>query len=320
MDRASLQHEVRELLTRAGFLLSESYEMRLAGFDLVARREDTLLIIKVLTNVDSISESVARGLEKLTFLLKATPLIIGEKNGLNPLEDNVAYDRFGIRVITLPTLRSHLLDDSPIWAYAAPGGFYVNLDSNRLRRLRQEKNISLGEFARSVRVSRRTVQMYEDGMSARVDIATRIEELLEAPVTTPIDLLHIETRTETLEFSHPPQELDHLKKFQREVFSLLDKAGYQIIPMDRCPFEALSKEREHIMLTCIQEYDKRLRRKAEILHSLSKITKKQAVVFLDKEFDRQNLAGTPIILKRELKKLCGPEEIDRLINERSEDD
>jgi putative transcriptional regulator len=91
--------------------------------------------------------------------------------------------------------------------------------------------------------------MYEDGMSARIDIASRIEELFEEPVSTPIDLLKpLIVETEQL----PSYKQDQMKGFQREVFSFLQDVGYKIIPMDRCPFEALSKEKEKILLTCVQ--------------------------------------------------------------------
>jgi putative transcriptional regulator len=314
MERAELLQEARTLLVSAGFVVSESFEMRLAGFDMVARREETLLIIKVLTNIDTFPAQVAHSLQQLAAMLKATPLLIGEKTGLNSLEPNVVYDRFGIQALTIETLTSHLLEDVPIWAYAGPGGFYVNLDTQRIRQLRQEKNMSLGEFARFVRVSRRTVQMYEDGMSARVDVAARIEELLENPVITPIDLL--KTVTDTTD--EREADLEQMRSFQREVFSLLHRVGYKIVPMDRCPFEAVSKERDQILLTCIQEYNKRLRKKAEVLAYLSKVTKRQAVVFLDREITRNNLAGTPIITKRDLKKIRDPDDVATMITERTD--
>lgn len=200
-------------------------------------------------------------------------------------------------------------------AYAAPGGLYVNLDQEKIRRLRQEKNISLGSFAHHVRVSRRTVRMYEDGMSARIDIADRIEDMFEQSVTTPIDLLK-PLMVETEHFPSYKKEQEHMKELQREVFSLLQNVGYKIIPMDRCPFEALSKEKEKILLTCVQEYNKKLVEKAHVMSSISKIIEKHAVVFTDKDVSKKNVEGTPIIVKSELKKIRDPEDVIRLILER----
>ena len=89
MQRTELFKSIREVLASAGFYVSELYSIRLTGFDVVARRDETLLIIKVLTNVDSLSENVAKELLTLSSLLKASPLLIGEKNGVGPLEDDV---------------------------------------------------------------------------------------------------------------------------------------------------------------------------------------------------------------------------------------
>jgi putative transcriptional regulator len=313
MDRLQLLTTIRDILGRAGFSVSDPYTIHLPGFDLVARQDDTLLIIKALTNIDGLSEDVGKELRALAYLLKATPLLIGEKNGVNSLEDDVVYFRFGIQAVTLATLTNYVLEKTPVDAYAAPGGLYVNLDKEKIRRLRQEKNISLGTFARHVHVSRRTVRMYEDGMSARIDIASRIEELFEEPISTPIDLLRpLTVESERL----PSYKQDRMKEFQREVFSLLQDVGYKIIPMDRCPFEALSKEKEKILLTCVQEYNKKLAGKAHFMSSIAKITERHAVVFTDKDVSKKNVAGTPIIAKKELKKIHDPEDVLTLILER----
>ncbi len=315
MERKELLRDIREVITNAGFYVSDLHSMRLTGFDIVARRDDTLLIIKVLTNIDSFSEEVADELKTLSILLKGCPLLIGEKKGATKLEDNVAYFRFGIQAITLHTLENHLLEGIPINAYAAPGGFYVNLDEEKLRRLRHEKNISIGALARYVSVSRRAIRMYEEGMNSRIEVANRIENFLENSITIPINLLknsYIENKTAVTY----KNELENIKAFQREIFSLLQSVGYRIIPMDRCPFEALSKDREKILLTCVHKYNKKLLRKAQIVSSISKIIEKYAVVFTDKDVNKKNIEGTPIIVKRELKKINDPEEVFDLIIER----
>ena len=160
MNRLDLVKLIREILSNAGFYVSDLYSMRPIGFDLVARRDNSLLIIKVLTNINALSEEVASELKLLSKLLKGHPLLIGERGGTGYLEKDVVYDRFGIKTISIDTLESYLLDGTPLKVYAAPGGFYVNLDNEKLIRLRKKHNISIGSFARSVKVSRRTVRMY----------------------------------------------------------------------------------------------------------------------------------------------------------------
>ena len=59
MNREEIIIQVRETLSNTGFYISELYSMRQVGFDLVARRDNSLLIIKVLTNIDAFSEDVS---------------------------------------------------------------------------------------------------------------------------------------------------------------------------------------------------------------------------------------------------------------------
>ncbi|MGF3554907.1 MAG: transcriptional regulator [Thermoplasmatota archaeon] len=314
MKRIELLDEVHKILVKAGFYVSELCSIRPASFDLVARRDNSLLIIKVLTNIDAITEDVSKELRTLSILLKGCPLIIGEKSGSGKLIDDVIYDRFGIQAITPETLKTHLLEGLPLEVYAATGGLYINLDKDKLKKLRMQQNISLGSFARSLRVSRRTIQMYEEGMSTSVEIALRIEEILGENITIPIDILN--KSSDAGEIKPFSLDTDGFREFQREIFSILEQVGYKVIPLERCPFEAVSEDKKKILLTCVDEYNKKLLRKAHVVNSISKITEKHAVLITDKDVNKPNIEGTPVIVKKELKKIRDPEEILELVLER----
>jgi putative transcriptional regulator len=318
MNRTQLLHQVRELLVKAGFYVSDICSLRPIGFDLIARRDNNLLIIKVLTNINSFPEEVASELKKLSFLLHGHPLLIGVHAGNRIIEDEVVYDRFGIQSINAESLRVNLLEGIPLHIYAAPGGYYTNIDSDKLKELRHKHNISLGSFAKSVHVSRRTVRMYEDGMNARVDVAYRIEDLLRETIIDTIDILNNSIKEKPQDSDHhsQPQPMDKYQSFQKQIFSHLKNAGYIIIPMGRCPFEAVSKDREEILLTCVQRYDQKILRKAKIVNSISKITEKRAVMITDKKGIKDNIEGTPLIIEKELRNLNDPSEILELILER----
>ena len=314
MKRDELLGEVRETLTNAGFYVSEVYSMRITGFDLVARRDNSLLIIKVLTNIDAMTEDLANELRTLSNLLQGCPLIIGERSGLGLLQDDAVYDRFDVQAITPETLKNHLLEGIPLEVYAAPGGLYVNLDTARIKKLRQDQNLSIGSFARSLKVTRRTVQRYEEGMNASIEVALRIEDLFGTNVTTPIDILNKQTSEKQVKTRSI--EPKGFREFQREIFSILEEVGYRVIPMERCPFEAVSQDKKKILLTCVDQYDKKLLKKARVISSISNITEKHAVLITDKDVRKTNIEGTPLIVKRELKKFRDPEEILDLIIER----
>jgi len=314
MKRTDIIEEVRKTLLKAGFYVSELCSIRPASFDLVARRDNSLLIIKVLTNIDAIPEDVSRELRTLSILLKGCPLIIGDRSGAGRLKDDVAYDRFGIQAITSETLKTHLLEGLPLEVYAAPGGIYINLDKDKIKKLRMEQNISLGSFARSLKVSRRTVQMYEEGMNTSIEVALRIEELFGTDVTVPIDIL--KSNSVKQEIKSLSLETEGFRQFQREIFSILEQVGYRVIPLERSPFEAVSEDKKKILLTCVDEYNKKLLKKAHVVNSISKITEKHAVLITDKDVKKTNIEGTPVIVKKELKKIRGPEEILELVLER----
>ncbi len=314
MKREQLINQIRETLTNAGFYVSELCSMRPIGFDLVARRDNSLLIIKVLTNINAMSEEVANELNTLSNLLKGCPILIGERKGTGLIEEDVVYDRFGIQAISHETLKNHLLEGIPLEVYAAPGGLYVNLNSEKIKKLRKEHDISLGSFARSLRVSRRTVQMYEDGMNSSVEIAFRIEDALGTQVTVPIDILKTPLKKKI--FSKRGKQSELFREFQKEIFSILKTVGYKVIPMERAPFEAVSQDKKKILLTCIDRYDRKLLKKAQVISSISKITEKHAVLITDKDVSKKNIEGTPLIVKKELKKTRGPEELLELILER----
>ena len=315
MDRIVLLNDTREILNNAGFYVSDVYLMRPVGFDLIARRDNYLLIIKVLTNIDALTEDVAKELKLLSKLLMGSTLLIGKQSGAGLLEDDVVYDRFGIHAINIITLRNHLLEGIPLKIYAGPGGFYVNLDKETLIKIRREQNISLGSFARSIKVSRRTVRLYEEGMNARVEIASRIEKLLNLNVTIPIDILSKDSLNEK-NITTINNEADNQKDLQNEIFLILKNVGYNVIPMERCPFEAVSKNKDEILLTCIHKYNDKIIKRAQIIKDISRITEKYSALFLNKETNKTNIEGTPIILKKELKKINDPEEIIELIIER----
>ena len=79
---------------------------------------------------------------------------------------------------------------------------------------------------------------------------------------------------------------------------------------------AVSTEKENVLLTCVQTNNKTLRKKAQIVSRISKITEKHAALFTDKDLGKNNIEGTPIIRKKELKKIRDPQEIIELILER----
>lgn len=312
MDRSDLVQELRQVLVQGGFYVSEWGQMRPIGFDLVARRDDELLIIKVLRNVDSFDDRVSDELKVLSRFLDGSPLLVGQRSSSHRLEEGVVYARQGIPAVNLETMRDLVLEGVPPMAYSAPGGYYVNIDGDVLKRARQERNLSLGELAEVARSSRRTISMYEEGMSAMVDAALRLEEFLQVELVEPIDL------TEMAEEDAEGQRqlsLEDYEAFEKAVVQRLVGVGLDVVPTMRSPFQALTLDEGRTILTGMSERDRKLGDKARLLANLSEITESGGVFFVARS-RHASLEGTPLVTREELDETDSREALVEMIRER----
>jgi putative transcriptional regulator len=311
VNRERLLDEVREVLAKTGFYLSERTNTRGLAFDTVARRDEVLLLIKVLLNVDAFSKQSAEELKMIATTLKGAPLLIGERSGAGPLEDGVIYSRSGVPILSRQTFKDFFEEGVPPFIFSAPGGLYVKLDGEALRRAREEKEISLGALAEIAGVSRRAIQMYLEGMSATVDIALRLEEYLGQPLVVPMDPFQYSSRVGDL-----LRTFEEFERFERDVFQRLSRLGYDVLPTVKCPFEAFTRDREIVLLTGVTSARERADEKASIVSNLARIVERDAVLFVERRPSRTTLGGTAVIGRDELKKIRDRAKILELIEER----
>ncbi len=183
---------VISVMITAGFDVSERFFIRPRSFDLIARNDGTLLVIKVVSHIDSVSEEVAFDLEVISRHLGGVPLIVGERARDAELERGAVYVRYGIYAISPATLYDYFVEMIPPLVYASPGGLYVNIDGEVLRDLREKRSMSLGDLGQVLGVSRRTISKYESGMGTTLDVAIRIEEFFNTGVVKSINLIRHE--------------------------------------------------------------------------------------------------------------------------------
>ena len=312
MPREELINAVRDILAKAGFYVSKPLNMRSIAFDIVARRDKTLLVVKILSNVDAFSKENAEELKTLAEALQASPLMVGERSGSGDIEEGIVYSRFNVPIVCVGTLKEYLLEGVPPFIFAAPGGLYVKLDSLALRRMREEMGISLGSLAEAAGVSRRTIQMYESGMGAMIEAAMRLEDFLKQPVVLPVD--PFEYKAEQVQ-QHADIKL--MDPFSRQIFERLMAMGFSVVPTSKCPFEALAKDHEVLMLTGVGLDDAKLVEKAKIVNDISKVTERRSVIFIERVRTRACIQGTPLVGRDELKKLNEAEKLFDLVAERS---
>ncbi len=311
--RQILLLETRDLLVRAGFCVSEPMDPWTAVFDLVARRDETLVIIKAYTNVDRLQAGGAMELRALAATLKGAPLVVGMRTSRSALEQGVLYLRHAVPIMTLDTLSDHLLQGVPPFVYAGPGGRYVDIDGDMLARVRNERNLSLSEMADAAGVSRRSVQMYEQGMAAQLETAMRLEEFLGVPLVRALDPFGTSPDLDQIR-----TQISDLQEIEQEVFGKLENLGYNVLPTMGCPFNALSSTDRHVFLTGVKagRPDLNTKVRARVIAQISRVAEQDGVLIVERQVDEQTIGGTPVISRPELDRLDDPEEVLRIIQER----
>ena len=71
LTRSQLLHNIEKLLTSQGFKTSDIYDQ--GSFDIVARKDLQILLLKTFQNIDSINEQNAHEMKQLANIWKSKP-------------------------------------------------------------------------------------------------------------------------------------------------------------------------------------------------------------------------------------------------------
>ena len=303
MSQDRLLQMVVSVLLMAGFRVTERFSMRPRSFDLIAGRRETLLVIKVVSHIDSVSEETARDLDHIARSLRGSPVIIGERARDAELERGAVYVRYGIYAVSVATLYDAFVEDNPPLVYASPGGLYVNINGEVLREQREKRNLSLGDLGNLLGVSRRAISKYEGGMGTTLDIALRIEEIFDAALVRSIDLLRYESHFR----DEPEQGKDEVP------MSFLERIGMTLHAMHRAPFQAMIEFSDHTILTGYGTSDKVVRR-AALIGNISQVTGTHAMCVLTDYTKQKKIGSTLVIGEERLHSLADGEELIEMID------
>jgi putative transcriptional regulator len=316
MSRQALVGNVTAMLEDAGFVVSERCAIRPKSFDVAARRGEDVLLVKILGNIDAFDGSTGAEMRRLGEYLRATPLVIGLRTRDEELEPGVTYFRHGVPVLSPDTAMDLLVEDVPPLIYAAPGGLYVNIDSEVLGDAREERDWSLGRLATELGVSRRTVSKYEDGMDASVEVAAELDELFDAPLTAPVDV--IGGAEDVREDEATPEDPD-ADPDDRPIVAVLTRVGYEVHPTDRAPFETVSEDEERTeqVLTGHSAFTEAAEKRARIMSSVGEVTRTTSVYVVE-DANQDAVDQTAIIEQAEMADIEDRIDLRDLIAERVE--
>ncbi|MFW6153467.1 MAG: transcriptional regulator [Halobacteriota archaeon] len=316
MTREALVDNITAMLRDAGYVVSDRCAIRPKSFDVVARRDDTIIFLKILGNIDAFEASTGLEMRRLADLLGGTAMVIGLRSRDEDLKPSVVYFRHGVPVISPDTAFDLFIEEVDPLIYAAPGGLYVTIDSDILEDKRRERGWSLGQLASELGVSRRTVSKYEDGMNASIDVAMALEELFDAPLTNPISLFD---EDELVEGRQQPFDQGEDEADEVGTVALLTHAGFTAHPIARAPFRAIGEDEDTergVVLTGQSVYNRTAKKRARIMGSIGEVTGSQSVYIVERARE-DAIHGTAIVERGEVEDIDESDDLRDMIRTRA---
>jgi len=319
VNKNQVIEEISQLLAGGGFETSQVYHQ--SCFDMAARKKLLLLLLKVLVNIDSVNESHVQEIRKVANTFLASPLIVGVKSKTHKLEEDVVYERHGLPVIGVDTLKNIVLYDEYPEFLADRGGYYVNVNGNVLREYREEYSLSLKDLADLVHVSRETIYKYEnDLVRANPETAMLLEDILNMKITIDIDVFDVPKEGADFNRINPEENIASEKTKD------LTNLGFDVIETKKTPFDALAinnnlnnHSTEDSPLIANLENNRRtktLHKMAISLKDLSLITDSDSFFIINNKKIKESLDGIPVIKSWELKEAEDSKEFLKLVKER----
>lgn len=259
----NLMDKVGVLLLRHGYTVKT---LTGSSFDMVARKESRVLLIKVLEDANSISGDFADSMKNLSSYIDASPIIVAEKAG-RLLEDGVVYSRFGVYTFNYNTLGGCLESRFPI-IVSTNAGFAASVVGEKLRQQREEKGLSLGAIARKVGVSKRMVAKYESSSSdVSLRSAIALNRLFGSEIFDKVDIFRV------------AKEIVGVKPsvIARKYYEL----GFRAADTRKAPFDVVAKQGKELILTEVSK-----NRANPQLESMRQLLGADALVILDKNAGR----------------------------------
>ncbi|WP_148678167.1 helix-turn-helix domain-containing protein [Vulcanisaeta distributa] len=150
--------------------------------------EEGKFIVKVKEDAERVSKEAIVDLIVLSRVSNSTPIIVGINYGDEEMADGVAYKVHGIYAVGIRTFK-RILDNEGVKFVKDKGIVRAGVKGQLLRRLREDRGMSLGDLAKILGVTRRTVYEYErESMEASERTARILIEIFSKDVLNDVNL------------------------------------------------------------------------------------------------------------------------------------
>lgn len=256
--------ETVEILREAGFWVSDCSMVR-SCFDVLARRGDTVLLIKLLLNIEGLSHRSAGELKSVAAAMSGIPLVVGDHMKNSRLSPDVVYTRYDIHVVGIEAFAEIVGEKTPL-VYSIRGNYCVRINPGLLSDVRRRLGMTQEELASQLGVSKQSIHRYESSGRVSLDIAERLMDFLREDLVVPGEVFTSEVKC--IEDEVTSFMTDLKKTVLREFMGM----GFET-SLTNAPFDILASERGHRekILTIVSNDRQGLRRKVEIIRDISEI-------------------------------------------------
>lgn len=275
------------------FLLKEGFTVKSltrSCFDIIARKQDKILLIKALEDANSITQEYVNEMNKVASYIGAVPVIISEKAG-NKLDDNVLYTRFDMYTLNFNTFVNSIKRKFP-FVKRTQAGFTVSVAGNRLREKREQMGYSSNYLSKRIGVTSRMIDKYEKGNS-RVTItkAMKIYKIFGEKVFNELDIFASKTEIES--------------EYKSDVSRKYGALGFKAADTIKTPFDIIAKKDNEIILTGVGDKTRK------DFESLSKLLDADNLVI----FRKKKPKNLPAVTKKEFLEFEKANELIKFLKE-----
>ncbi|MBI1935751.1 helix-turn-helix domain-containing protein [Candidatus Woesearchaeota archaeon] len=233
--KQTLLDKINILLLKKGFTIKN---LSRACFDILARKDEQILLMKVLEDANSISKDYAEEMDAVASYLGSSPLIIADKAG-SMLDDNIVYSRFGIYTLNFRTFVSCIGQKYP-FIRRSRAGLTASVIGKKLREKREGIGFSLNSLSKELGVTSRMVMKYESGDSeVTISRAMKIYDIFGQHVFNEINVFGRSKGPES--------------RFETEVSRKYVELGFDATETRKTPFDIIARKDREIILTEVSD-------------------------------------------------------------------
>lgn len=229
--KRDLAEQVGIFLLKKGFTIKQ---LTRTCFDILARNNEKILLLKILEDANSISREYSDGMSKIAAYIGATPLIVTEKAG-DKLEDNIVYTRFDLFTVNFNTFVNYFNNKFP-FIKRTQAGLTASLKGEKLKRVREERGYSLNSLSKKIGVTTKMVVKYENESSeVTLTKAMRIYDIFGKQVFSEVDIFSPRERVEE----------GGISSLARKYVDL----GFEAADTNKAPFDIIARRENELILT-----------------------------------------------------------------------